>query len=101
MKRIIFVLAVVFCSCALSQNITTPSGKQGFAITCPAEGFGTGLCYKKAGQQCPQGYNIISQHQTQPKPQININVNNNGTQTTDANDSTDDDPELTLIIECK
>ena len=104
MKKIILLSLFVFFSCALSQEIKTPSGAKGFAITCPAEGLGTGLCYKKAGQKCPQGYKIISQHQTQPAPKTNININGNGNNAQPTEDYTnleDDGPELTLVIECK
>ncbi|MDF1589765.1 MAG: hypothetical protein P1P93_11610 [Gammaproteobacteria bacterium] len=49
---------LLLSSCATIKplSITGPSGKQGFSMDCVS---GTPACFSKAGQLCPNGYDII------------------------------------------
>lgn len=60
MKWLALALGVfVLSGCgARVTNIVTPSGKQGFSLNCGAK---MDRCMEKAGELCPNGYNIVHQ----------------------------------------
>lgn len=59
MKRISAVLiALLAVGCTKVTNVVTPSGNQGYALSC---GSRADRCYEKAGELCPKGYNVVNQ----------------------------------------
>ena len=65
MKRTLCVLFFVFLGgCAGTINpeqFVGPNGKSAYAMDCAGMSKTVAGCYKKAGEICPSGYNVISQ----------------------------------------
>jgi len=61
MKKTLLVLAVVMAltGCATAQEIKRPGGIKEYIIQCGA-GTGWDICYSKANEICPNGYEDIS-----------------------------------------
>lgn len=56
----IFVLAfVVSCASIEPMQFVGPNGKTAYSMRCSGMGKTLDACYKKAGEICPNGYNII------------------------------------------
>jgi hypothetical protein len=58
-----FVIAVVVLAlpgCTTTQEIRRPDGSTEYLIACGAS-LGWNICYEKANQICPSGYNTLSQ----------------------------------------
>jgi hypothetical protein len=89
MKNLVLLLAVPLAACASinPEEIRGPNGKIAYAMKC--SGFGRTLedCYKKAGEVCPNGYNIVDRASSV------VGVPSNG--------GTIMAPRHTLVIECK
>ncbi|MES1182204.1 MAG: hypothetical protein ABUL60_00240 [Myxococcales bacterium] len=49
-------MLVPACGNAVARPVTTPSGRRGFAIDCRRN---QNNCFEKAGEVCPQGYEIV------------------------------------------
>ena len=60
MTRLVSIcVCLLIVGCAPSvTNIVAPSGKVGYSMNC---GSKMGYCLEKAGELCPNGYNIINQ----------------------------------------
>ena len=59
-KIIVTSVAVLLAACAIEpQRIVGPSGKPGYTMRCSGEGRTLEACYKKSGELCPSGYNIV------------------------------------------
>ena len=57
MKKLLLVIPFLIVGCAAtSEKIITPSGKKGYSIDCGAH---PQKCYKKAGELCLRGYDVI------------------------------------------
>lgn len=55
----LLLLVVLLTGCgARVTNIVAPSGKPGYSMNCGAK---MDRCLEKAGELCPNGYNIINQ----------------------------------------
>ena len=54
----IFVVVLLVGCGPKVTNIVAPSGKQGFSLSC---GSKMDRCMEKAGELCPNGYNIVNQ----------------------------------------
>ncbi len=54
------LLILVLMGCATSKEIVLPSGQKGHSIDCSGSAIPIAKCYEKAGELCPNGYNIIS-----------------------------------------
>jgi hypothetical protein len=52
--------AVVLSGCAVSHQTVMPDGRKGLSINCSGSAMSWNQCYEKAGDQCPNGYDIIS-----------------------------------------
>jgi hypothetical protein len=88
----ILAIAGLMASCATSQEIVLPSGETGFTVNCGTyEGNSWSACYKKAGEMCPSGYDILEKSESSDK---NVIANQYSFQTLD-------DDKRTLLIECK
>jgi hypothetical protein len=86
----LFALVLV-ASCATSQEIVLPSGEKGFTVDCGTyEGNSWSACYKKAGEMCPAGYDILEKSEEKDKDVI---ANQFSFQTYD-------DDQRTLVIKC-
>ena len=55
------VLVLLLTSCASIEPRDTrgPSGNLAYSMSCSGQGRTLDLCYKKANELCPNGYNII------------------------------------------
>ena len=57
---LILTLIIMIYGCTTSQKIVRPNGNIEYLIACGA-GLGWNICYNKANQLCPNGYNTISE----------------------------------------
>jgi hypothetical protein len=55
------IALLVVSACAISQEMVMPDGSQGYNISCDGSALSMGTCYQKAGDLCPQGYDILGQ----------------------------------------
>jgi len=62
MKRTLALLFASVCAaaCTTVQEVKRPGGDSEFIIACGAA-LGWNICYDKANQLCPAGYNTISE----------------------------------------
>lgn len=60
MQRLVAITSILFMSACAVQPVTLPSGNKGATIDCSGSMLNWGLCYKRAGDYCPKGYNVIS-----------------------------------------
>ena len=62
-KKYLFLFIIFFISsCTSSQQLVLPSGQKGFTVSCGGTANSWSSCYKKAGEICPIGYNILDQN---------------------------------------
>ena len=54
----LFLAGALLSACATSKQIIGPSGAPAYAIKCGAAALSA--CYEKAGETCPNGYNILT-----------------------------------------
>jgi len=62
MKNIILIFAsILLTSCAsiTPEKFVGPNGKAAYSMRCSGMGRTMSMCYKKAGEVCPNGYSII------------------------------------------
>jgi len=91
MKKLLLI-TILIGGCATSQQIILPSGETGFTVNCGTyEGNSWSACYKKAGEMCPTGYDILEKNESEDKTLI---ANQYSIQTLD-------DDQRTLVIQCK
>ena len=50
---------VLLGGCTTAQEIRTTNGEPQYDIACGAA-TGWGMCYKRANEECPQGYTTVS-----------------------------------------
>jgi hypothetical protein len=50
---------VLLCACTTSRPITLPDGSQGRMVGCSGVQHTMSSCYLKAGEICPNGYDIV------------------------------------------
>ena len=62
MHKLIFCIFLVLfvCGCTTTQEIRRPDGKKEFLIACGAS-LGWNICYEKANNICPKGYETLSE----------------------------------------
>lgn len=61
MKRVISVVAVLaLMGCTATQKVSRPDGSTEYLVACGA-GTGWNICYSKANELCPAGYNTLSE----------------------------------------
>jgi len=90
MKRLsIILVAVSLASCAAIEpkQFIGPNGKTAYSMRCSGMGRTLDACYQKAGEVCPNGYNIIDRA--------------SGTVAVPVNGSIMAAPQYNLAIECK
>jgi len=61
MIRTITMLSAAFCltACGVTATpVSGPSGGTSYSMVCQGMGRTKEACYQKAGEICPQGYNI-------------------------------------------
>ena len=60
--RLVFAIAmlVVAAGCTNTQKIVRPGGEVEYLIACGAS-TGWDVCYRKANELCPEGYNTVSE----------------------------------------
>jgi len=82
-------VSLLLVSCATIDPITLkgPNGNQGYSMRCSGMGRTLEMCYQKAGEVCPKGYNIMRQ--------------DNSTVAVPINGSIIAAPQRNLTIECK
>ncbi|OFW88768.1 MAG: hypothetical protein A3B66_02595 [Alphaproteobacteria bacterium RIFCSPHIGHO2_02_FULL_46_13] len=62
MFKVIAVTALLFIAgCTTTQEIKRPDGKSEYLIACGA-GLGWDICYDKANEICPQGYETLAEN---------------------------------------
>ncbi len=60
MKKYLLVLILALPACEVQpQQMVGPHGKKAYSMKCNGMGRSLQDCYKKAGEVCPKGYNII------------------------------------------
>lgn len=61
MKNLTILVSLVtfLLGCASASKVMTPSGKMGYSIECNGTAVSMTVCYEKASDVCPRGYNII------------------------------------------
>ena len=68
MKKIIMltiVLLPILCGCgAKARPITGPYGKNAYHLNCSGIQNSMADCLEKAGELCPQGYDVLDSRQT-------------------------------------
>ena len=57
---LVAAVLLVLAGCTTTQEIRRPGGATEYLIACGA-GTGWNICYKKANDLCPSGYNTLSQ----------------------------------------
>ncbi|MGB9493596.1 MAG: hypothetical protein WCA83_02190 [Azonexus sp.] len=82
------VLAVSACASIEPQEFRGPNGKTAYSMKCSGLGRTLDACYKKAGEVCPNGYNIIDR----ASGTVAVPVSGGGIIAA---------PEYNLAIECK
>lgn len=81
MKRISSVLvgmclavsALALSSCAVSKSVVMPSGQHGYTVNCSGAALSWAACYQKAGQDCPQGYDVADKSDEHGGPVVAAN----------------------------
>ena len=53
------LLAAPLFACALASEMVLPDGSPGYTVGCHGAALTMGDCYEKAGDLCPQGYDIL------------------------------------------
>lgn len=61
MRFIILVTLLSGCASVSPQPFVGPGGQQAYSMKCSGLGRTWDKCYKKAGEICPDGYEIIDQ----------------------------------------
>jgi hypothetical protein len=60
--KLVVVLALTFLvGCAMADEMVLPDGTKGYNISCDGTVLSMGNCYKKAGEICPRGYDVLAQ----------------------------------------
>ena len=60
MRKIVFIFPVLLAACAIdSKPFNGPNARQAYSMNCSGFGRTLSRCYKKAGELCPGGYNIV------------------------------------------
>lgn len=59
-KIITLVIAVAISACTTTQEIRRPDSSIEYLIACGAS-LGWDICYAKANEVCPAGYNTLSE----------------------------------------
>jgi hypothetical protein len=62
-RIVVFVVSCMLYACTTSRQMTLPDGTQGQMIGCSGVQHDMGSCYLKAGEICPDGYDIVNQSQ--------------------------------------
>ena len=65
MRKLIIAVALIgltACAEIKPEYFKGPSGKDAYTMRCSSLGRTWAKCYTKAGEICPDGYNIIGQH---------------------------------------
>jgi hypothetical protein len=57
--NISILLLLASCASIQPQEFKGPNGKTAYSMVCSGMGRTLDECYKKAGEICPGGYNII------------------------------------------
>ena len=61
-RRSIAVVSMLpLLGCAMADEMVLPDGTKGYNISCDGAILSMGDCYKKAGDLCPQGYDLLGQ----------------------------------------
>lgn len=60
MKTVAVALSLILIGCASTQEIARPNGVKEILVQC-GTGTGWGVCYSKANEVCPNGYNTLGQ----------------------------------------
>ena len=58
-------MATILGGCTTAVPIMAPSGTYGYSLNSSSSGD-IGACYRKAGEMCPAGYDVIDQHNKSP-----------------------------------
>jgi hypothetical protein len=63
MRNLLSLLAVSFgligCMSISPTSFKGPNGKQAYSMMCSGMGRTMDACYQKAGEVCPNGYNVM------------------------------------------
>lgn len=81
MKRLVAVLFGVavtvgglsLASCAVSKSVVMPSGQHGYTVNCSGAALSWADCYQKAGETCPQGYDVADKSDEHGGPVVAAN----------------------------
>jgi len=59
LSTMLIAFGVTGCMSIEPTSFKGPSGKQGYSMRCSGMGRTLDACYQKAGEVCPNGYNIV------------------------------------------
>src|SRR5262245_42339708 len=66
-RKIILLAPLLLTACAVAKPTNLPDGRQGLSISCDGQGVGMNVCWEKAGELCPRGYDIVNkEHESTP-----------------------------------
>lgn len=65
------VLLVSATACTTAEEIRRPDGRAEYVIGCGA-GFGWNVCYKRANEVCPEGYETLAEDAGFNRKQLRI-----------------------------
>ncbi len=57
-RSIAVVSMLLLLGCATADEMVLPDGTKGYKLNCDGAMLSMGDCYKKAGDLCPQGYDL-------------------------------------------
>jgi len=60
-------------ACAVSNQVVMPSGQHGYTINCSGAAMTWAACYQKAGETCPQGYDVADKSDEHGGPVVAAN----------------------------
>ena len=65
--------SLTMSGCAVSRQVVMPSGQHGYTINCSGAAMTWANCYEKAGDTCPQGYDVAEKSDEHGGPVVAAN----------------------------
>jgi hypothetical protein len=59
MNIIKILFLILLFGCATYSKIVLPDGTKGYSVNCDGSAVSENVCYEKAGELCPNGYDIL------------------------------------------
>lgn len=59
MAKLLLSILFLLSACATSSEFITPDGSKAYSINCSGSMLSITQCYSKAGELCPNGYDVL------------------------------------------